>query len=192
MSQKSGISKKVQVVLDDLKSANEEKISKAIVAIQSVGKAEIIPFLVDLLKTDLSDKNRKELLNIFNNLIDSDCVEFMIDEVKDDKNQSIRAELLNTMWNSKLDYTEFLPDFVDLAIQGDFSVALECLTIIENLDGPFTEQLLMECQLLLREYIEDNSPKDPQKAAIMSEIAVFIRDVEEYDEDGFLDVEELD
>ncbi|MES2800689.1 MAG: hypothetical protein V4638_11780 [Bacteroidota bacterium] len=192
MKQENKLTKKIQVVLNDLKLGDEDKMSKAILAIQSVGKAQIIPDLVQLLHEDLSAKNRKELIDVFNNLSDSDAIEYMMEEVNDDKNESLRSVLLNTMWNSKLDYSAFLPDFVLLAIQGDFTIALECLTIIENLDGPFSEQLILECQLLLREYMEDKSPKDAQKATIMSEIALFVRDVEEDDEDGFFDVETLD
>jgi hypothetical protein len=36
----------------------------------------------------------------------------------------------------------------------------------------------------LKEYLEDDAPKDPQKAHIMSEIAVFIKEINELDDDG--------
>ena len=52
----------------------------------------------------------------------------------------IRQLLLSTIWNSKLDYSYFLPEFVEISIDGDFMEALECLTIIENLDLGDSEQ----------------------------------------------------
>ena len=54
--------------------------------------------------------------------------------------------------------------------------ALECLTILENLDGPFEEHHILECQLHLKEYMETPNQTDVQKAQIMSEIALLLRE----------------
>ena len=62
-------------------------------------------------------------------------------------------------------------------------IALECLTVLENLKGPFEEHQLLEAQLHLREYISsDRTMEDDQKTTIISEIALFIREQEEEDE----------
>jgi hypothetical protein len=179
--------KKIQSIIIELTSGNEQKISKAISALQSTGKASMIPVLANLLRVDLSDKNRNELIELFNGLKDTDAIPYMIDLIRDDNNADIRQVLLTTIWSSKLDYSEYLPDFVSIATEGDFMEALECLTIIENLEGPFTEQLILESQLHLKDYIQDSSPKDPQKSQIMSEIALFLKELNENDGDGIED-----
>ena len=66
--------------------------------------------------------------------------------------------------------------FVDLALKGDFIITLECLTIIENLDGPFSEKSVMESQVLLGAYAESNPDKNSQKGMLISEIALLIKD----------------
>jgi len=175
---------KLQVVMDDLRSGNEQKFSAAIKTLQGIGNAELIPQLAQLIRTELGDKNRQELLDIFNDLRDTDAVPVMMTLLRDDSNLDIRNTLLTTIWNSKLDYSNFLPDFVAIAVDGNFMDALECLTIIENMEGPFPEHLILESQLHLKEYLEDNDSKDQQKAQIMSEIALFIKDVNEADDDG--------
>ena len=179
--------KKIQSIIIELTSGNEQKISKAISTLQSTGKASMIPVLANLLRVDLSDKNRNELIELFNGLKDTDAIPYMIDLIRDDNNADIRQVLLTTIWSSKLDYSEYLPDFVSIATEGDFMEALECLTIIENLEGPFTEQLILESQLHLKDYIQDSSPKDPQKSQIMSEIALFLKELNENDGDGIED-----
>lgn len=176
--------KKIQSIITDLTSGNEQKFSTAISALQSAGTASLIPELSKLLREDLSDKNRNELIGLFNDLKDTDAIPFMMDLIRDDNNLDIRQVLLTTIWSSKLDYSPYLPDFVSIATEGDFMEALECLTIIENLEGPFSEQLILESQLHLRDYVQDNTPKDPQKSQIMSEIALFIKDLNENDGDG--------
>lgn len=179
--------KKIQSIIGDLVSGNEQKFTGAINALQSLGSGSLIPELAKLLRADLTGKNRNELVELFNDLKDTDAIPFMMDVVKDDNNADIRQVLLTTIWSSKLDYSQYLPDFVSIATEGDFMEALECLTIIENLEGPFSEQLILESQLHLRDYVQDNSPKDPQKAQIMSEIALFIKDLNENDGDGIED-----
>ena len=96
------------------------------------------------------------------------------------------------VWNSKLDYSSFLADFVEVAIEGNFIIALECLTVLENLEGPFEEHQLLESQLHLKEYIaSDRSMEDDQKTTVISEIALYIREQNEgVDADLLFDEEE--
>jgi hypothetical protein len=55
--------------------------------------------------------------------------------------------------------------------------ALECLTILENLEGPFEEHHLLEAQLHLREYAQsDRAHEEDRKTNIISEIAMFIQE----------------
>ena len=178
---------KVRRLLEDLNSGNETKISSALKALQLNGDSSVLNPIADLLKTDISAKNRQEIVDFLSCLNDSSTIDSMIEIVKDSNYLSIRQELLSTMWNNKLDYTYFLPEFVEIAVEGSFMEALECLTIIENLEGPFEERHILESQLHLKEYINDKSPKDPQKAQIMSEIALLIKDYDLMDEDDNID-----
>jgi hypothetical protein len=107
----------------------------------------------------------------------------MIELVKDTHFIGIRSVLLSTLWNSKLDYSYYLPEFVEIACEGDFMEALECLTIIENMESAFEERHILEAQLHLKDYMENPSPKDPKKAQIMSEIALLLKDFIELDDD---------
>jgi hypothetical protein len=115
----------------------------------------------------LSDIQRIEAKAIF--------IQFLTEE----KEQALRHKVLTSIWNSKLTYDEHLPFFVMLASTGDFMQSLECLTIIENMQGPFAEQDLLESQLLLKEYVEESAHEDEQKRQIMSEIAWFVKEQNE-------------
>ncbi|MBU2020390.1 MAG: hypothetical protein KJ941_12150, partial [Bacteroidetes bacterium] len=80
---------------------------------------------------------------------------------------------------NKLDFTAYLPDFVALATEGDFFEAFECLTVIENLEGPFEETQILESQLYLKEFLEGEKGKSEQKDKIVSEIAVLLKDFDQ-------------
>lgn len=174
---------KLNALSIELKSGNETKISAAIKILQTNGHANILPELVELLKTKPSQKIRAELMELLNDLRDSSVAETMIELINDENNKSVLQELLSAIWGSKVDYSQYLPEFIAIAVDGDFMIALECLTIIENLEGPFEERLVLESQLHLRDYVEDSTPKEEKKAKIMSEIALIIKDLDNMDHD---------
>jgi Mg/Co/Ni transporter MgtE len=174
---------KIAQLVSDLNSGNENKMSAALKALQTNGDISILAPVSSLLMQDLSEKMQHEVLEFLSILNDSRAADVMIELIKDQNYGDVRRELLSTLWNSKLDYSYYLPEFVAIAVDGDFMEALECLTIIENLEGPFEERHILESQLHLKDYLEDTAPKDPQKAQIMSEIALIVKDFNESDDD---------
>lgn len=186
MSKETGASKqkqKIAQLVGDLNSGNENKMSAALKALQTNGDISVLEPVSALLLKGLSDKMHQEVLEFLSTLNDSKAADVMIELIKNSKFSTVRRELLSTLWNSKLDYSYYLPEFVAIAVDGDFMEALECLTIIENLEGPFEERHILESQLHLKDYLEDSDPKDPQKSQIMSEIALIVKDFNESDDD---------
>ena len=169
---------KVSRLLEDLNSGNDSKFNSAIKSLQVHGDVTALQPIVELLFQDnLSYSNKSALIELLSTLNIPDGPEEMIRLIKEDKFIAIRPVLLGTIWNSKLDYSYYLADFVEIAIDGNYLDALECLTIIENLEGPFEERHILEAQLFLRDYLEsDGKSKDERKAILISEIAILLKD----------------
>lgn len=174
---------KIKKLVEDLNSGNSTKISAAISALQVNGDRSVLKPLAEVLKLELEPKNKQEIVEFFSTLNDSSAVDAMIELIKDEQFVQIRPLLLSTLWNSKLDYSYYLPEFVEIACEGDFMEALECLTIIENMESAFEERHVLEAQLHLKDYMENPAPKDPKKAQIISEIALLLKDFIEMDDD---------
>ena len=173
------LTQKLQTILNDLQSTDEKKVTKAIKSLESNGNVHVIKPLADLLlKTD-SNKVKSEILELLSSLKDTSIVVEMVDVISDKAYLPIRQELLSTIWNMKVDFSDYVDDFVEIATKGDFLEALDCLTIIENLEGPFMEENILECQLHLKNYLEQPGVKEEKKAEILSEIAIKIRDFNE-------------
>ena len=166
---------KIKQLLADLNSGNASKISGALKSLKVNGDISIIRPLIDLLKTDLSHQTETEILTFLGDVNVSKATSEIISILKDYQYVDQRQQVLSTIWNSKLDYSEFIAEFVEIACEGNFMEALECLTILENLEGPFEEHHILESQLHLKDYLEDTNPKDPQKLQIMGEIALLIK-----------------
>ncbi len=168
---------KITRLLEDLNSGNDSKFNAAIKSLQVHGDITAIEPLVEMLMGNLSDSQKSALIELLSTLNISDAPEEIIRLVREDKYLSVRPILLGSIWNSKLDYSHYLSDFVEIAVDGDYLDTLECLTIIENLEGPFEERHILESQLFLRDYIEsDGKSKDARKAVLISEIALLLKD----------------
>ena len=167
-------------IIKDFKSSDPKKITKALKSLEIHGDNSVLRVLCDrLLLGDLNDKNTKEVLEFMSSLKDSTVAVEMIDIINDDKYLPIRQILLTTIWNMKVDFSGYIDEFVHIAVFGDFMETLECLTIIENMDGPFMEEDILESQLHLKRYLEGEGQQDKQKAQLLSEIALQIKDINE-------------
>lgn len=171
---------KVKQINDYLASGDEKQIKKALSGLKADGDSSVIIPLADLLLSDKEDKKyQKDILEIFSSLKDTSTVEAMIEVIRNEHYLPVRQLLLSTIWNTSLDYTNYLSDFVLIACEGDFLEALDCLTILENLSGEIEERHILEAQWHLKEYLEDVAPKEERKAQIISEIALFIKDADQ-------------
>jgi hypothetical protein len=54
--------------------------------------------------------------------------------IEDDKYKGIRKTILAACWQNGLDFSTFLPVFIDLVIQEDWETAFEAFTVIDNFE----------------------------------------------------------
>ncbi len=175
VEEKDNSKNKLKLLVNDLKSQNENKILAALNSLQVNGDASVILPLLETLRDNISEKVNNEIILFLGDLKDTTVKAEIINVLRDDNFSSIRQGILTSIWQCKIDYSDFISDFVAIACEGTFEEAFECLTILENLEGPFEERHVLESQLHLKEYIEDTSPKEPQKSHVLSDIALLIK-----------------
>ncbi len=168
---------KLKQILLDLATDDSKKISKAIKALEAHGDPSVVKPLTEKLLSGVSEKNQKEILELFSSIKDTSVTAEIMDVIEDERYLPIRQLLLSTVWNTKVDFSDYIDEFVQIAVEGDFMETLDCLTIIENMEGPFMEENILEAQLHLKNYIEQPGNKDEQKAQLLSEIALLLKDI---------------
>ena len=174
---------KIKSALELILTENMVNVSRGLKELEKNADVSVIEILVSIVASSTNREIKKEILAFLSNVVDPLSPALLIQFIQEEKYAVIRQELLTVIWNSKLDYSRFIAEFVEIAIEGNFMIALECLTVLENLKGPFEEHQLLEAQLHLREYISsDRTMEDDQKTTIISEIALFIREQKEDDE----------
>lgn len=176
MADKKKANKLKQIMLD-LVTDDPKKITKSVKALETHGDASVIKPLAEKLLTGVSEKNEKEILELFCSLKDSSVTAEIMDVIEDVHYRDIREQMLSIVWNTKVDFSDYIDEFVQIAVEGSFMETLDCLTIIENMEGPFMEENILEAQLHLKNYIEHTDDKDKKKAQLLSEIALQLKDI---------------
>jgi len=175
---------KLNKIIEDLNSNDSKKVSKAIKSFESHGNASVIKPLADRLLLDISETNKNEIIELLSSLKDTSVRAEIMEVIDDSKYTNIRQTFLTAIWNTKIDLSDYIDEFVFISIHGTFLEAIDCLTIIENLEGPFMEEDLLECESHLKNFMTSDTPKEEQRAFILSEIALKLKDFnEDVDED---------
>lgn len=173
----------------DLTSSEQHIAMSAIHQIEESGNMHVFPLLIETLRKSPLIQVEQAILKLIADIQSEEKVETLMQFIQDEKSPTLRLQLLTCVWNSKQDFSPFLAEIVSLSTEGDFMQALECLTILENMSGPFAENQLLEAQLYLKEYVENLSKEnDQRKAQIISDIALFVKEQNEgIDADLLLD-----
>ena len=169
---------KIVKLLNDVESGIYSKVTTALDSLQVYGDDSIIEPLIASIDSQTDEKCVSEIIEFLSSLKSSSSIETVMQCLKNPKFDHLKIQILSTIWNSPLDYSNYLSEFIELAVKSDFLVTLECLTILENLEGPFQENSILEAQLFLKEYHEGIYPKDAQKDHLISEIAILIKDMD--------------
>jgi hypothetical protein len=118
----------------NLFSANSSIVISAIEAIQKKGNKLYIPILFDLLNSSPEPEIETEIKNLLETVKDKTTINSFMRAIEDDKYKPIRKSILIACWQNGLDFSTFLPVFVDLVINEDWEIAFEAFTIIDNLE----------------------------------------------------------
>lgn len=170
---------KLMHLLSEIKSDNMEKVSRAIKSLEIHGDSTVILPLSEILLSRTKKKNQEEIIKLLSDLKDTSVIVEIMEVIRDPKFISIRPIILSVVWNTELDFSHYIDEFVEIACKGSMMEALDCLTIIENLEGPFMEENILECHLHLKDYIKSSSKKDHHKESLLQDIASKIKEITE-------------
>jgi len=121
-------------VKKNLFSAKTDVVISALEAIQRKGNKLYLPILFDLLNSSPEPEIETEIKHLLGTVKDKESVNSFLRAIEDDKYKPIRKELLTACWQNGLDFSTFLPVFIDLIIHEGWEIAFEAFTVIDNLE----------------------------------------------------------
>jgi hypothetical protein len=128
-----------QAKIDDrikknLFSANTDIVISAIETIKNKGNKFYIPILFDLLNSLPEPEIEKGIMDLLETVKDKETINSFMRAIEDDKYKPIRKSILIACWQNGLDFSTFLPVFVNLVIKEEWEIAFEAFTLIDNLE----------------------------------------------------------
>ncbi|WP_346857437.1 HEAT repeat domain-containing protein [uncultured Draconibacterium sp.] len=128
-------------------SADKNSVLAAINTLKEKGNKEYLPLLFELLLTQSELEVRSEILKLLGTIKDADTIPMYMDALKEERLLAIRKEILTCCWQNGLDFSNYFDDFVDLIIDGEWEIAFEAFTVIENLEHFPPEEKMKESKL---------------------------------------------
>ncbi len=141
-------------LVKSLKSEEESIALKAVEDVRKMGDETILPVLAKLLTSSQHEQVKSGIRKVFTDLKDQKSAVAVTEIINDPDFAEEKAFFVSTCWEAKIDYSGFLPFFVELVIEEEFSVSMEALTVIEEMKGPFDENELLQGIDRAHEYLD--------------------------------------
>jgi hypothetical protein len=159
--------RRIEEMKRDFFSADEKVVLTALSACREIGDHSVVLPLLSLFAKTESDNVKAQVSDMLSNLKVSNTEESFMEALADPAFLDIRKEILGFMWNSGLQPVEHLTELVQLATESGFEEIVECLSLVESMDGPFPEDEVEQSGYVLRDWISQN--KDDERMALMLE-----------------------
>ncbi len=114
---------------------------KAIEDAYEYGDVAVVKALFELLKTNTDEEILSAAMDFLYNVKDPLCAPIYIEYMLLTKGE-LRREIIAACWQSGLDFKNYIPHLVTMAIVTDFETSFEAITVIENQEPPFDNAIL--------------------------------------------------
>ncbi|MBA3663317.1 MAG: hypothetical protein H0W61_03790 [Bacteroidetes bacterium] len=127
--------------LDPEKLFDENEYSTLLVNREGFNKKEndIADLIESLLEPEI---DRAELEAIFSKLKEKNARGILIESIKKAGKVEEKTKLAAACWETGLDFTNDILFFTELACSNNFALAMEALTVVENIEGVIAEETL--------------------------------------------------
>lgn len=133
---------------ENSKSAEEKELLNIIDSIRKTGNIKAIPLLFKLIVSTENDDIQNEISHLIFDIKDVKIIPHLFEAIENPALIKFQRVLVSACWESGINYSMHLDFFVNLAAKSDYLTCLECLTVIENMEGPFDEKMLDQCMEL--------------------------------------------
>jgi len=171
--------KKVTELLDKLTSSETKDVVKAIKSLKIHGNENTIEPLLKCFVDTTNIAIHNEIVDLLNSIKSTKVPAVLIDCLQKEEFIPAKQTMLSSIWNSNLDYTPYLSEIVQAAQTGEMMDAMECLTILENMEGTLSEDKIMDALVNLKSYLVEHSTVNTPKMGLLREAALLLTEINE-------------
>lgn len=138
-------------------------VQQAIKDARDLGDAALIEPLLVLLRDSDDASIRTSVHAMLSELKITAAERALMDAAVEERFAPIRTQILSFVWSSSLQPVEDLELLCRMAIEGDYPQLVEIYTIMDNMEGPYREEHVLEAELLLRDWVADPANENNEK-----------------------------
>jgi len=147
-------------IIKDLKASDSKIVLQALKKSRKEGSAMVFQAILDVLKDTDEPLVESAIIEFLYDLKDETSIPILIQAIENEAFEYYSSFLIAAFWQSAIDGSDHIQLFVKKAIESDYMTALEALTVVENFDSTFDEQLLDECKTDLSIAIDEEEDED--------------------------------
>jgi hypothetical protein len=167
VNNEDGNKKLHEALLEELQSIEEDVVVKALDKIKEKGNVKFITPMLDAFEDTDSDLVREMIRVILSELKVSAGVAPLVEGLQR-RNDELNEIILFALWHADFNPIHYLEDIVIAACEGSYMTALEGLTLIENLEGPFPSEKVVSAKLVVDEYIKEKGKEGDKNVLIIA------------------------
>ncbi|MGQ8338887.1 HEAT repeat domain-containing protein [Sunxiuqinia sp. A32] len=165
-------------ILSNLKSSNPQLVLNTISKLKESGNSAYLPLLFDTLHLSKDEEVKKAISSLLAEIKQRDAIPMLIEAIQNDKYKNEQNLLVAACWENGMDYSNYLPLFIDLLIEKDFMTAFEAYTVIMNMSGKISQAIADKETKKINVALADAGEKEQLLTDILDFIPVFVQGIE--------------
>jgi hypothetical protein len=160
--------KKVAALARDLKNPDISIVIAAIDLLRDTEPFEgAISILIDHYDNCIEKRIKQSISGFLNDLKDTGAKKEIIDSVRLARKEDTVSMIISSCWQSGLDYSDRIDDFIEFFMMSNYDIAFECLTVIEH----SVEKIdLKKKKIIINSLKAKISSQSTEKTALVNEL----------------------
>lgn len=157
-----------------IQNDQDDIFKEGIALLEEKGNLTQLKELVRIYVSEPAPSRRTALHALLSSITKKGIREAWMDLLTEIQHPKERQQVVQILWNTRLDFSPYLVAFVHWALEGDYQNTLESLTVIEQMEGPFLEEHLLEAQCLIQEHLGEDKKEGEQKQRLLGELSLWV------------------
>lgn len=175
--------KKIQEIKTDLFSNDDALVARAISRCEEEGTSELVEPLIAFYASEAPPSLRARVGDLLGTLKVSAVEHYFISALENSAYKHVHKELVGFMWSTGLQPVEAVALLSRLAADGDYFLALECLTLLESIDDTIPEEQLLESIAIMHDTL--NGMENSDRKRLLTEYLVALNNLRAFSDENF-------
>ncbi len=132
MDSKSDKQKVYKQLIATLEKSPDEKVVSMLMGLREHGELFYLEALLDILTGERSEIVKKSVAEFIADIKKQEAVPIIANYVSANQNAKNLTRIVTACWQSRLDFSKNLQPFFQILLDGNYRIAFEAFTVIEN------------------------------------------------------------